>query len=94
MSGCEIEDHLTARFEIITAVLPKVQVFWNIRPLLPISSYRSLQGLQYCHFRGEVAIIFQGQFKTEDEYAADIRNSGNYVITIKFKIRETLLFIK
>jgi hypothetical protein len=94
VSWCEIQDPSIARLEIITAVLPKVQVFWNIRPYPPISSSRSLQGLQYYHFRDEVVIIFQGQFKTEDEDAAVIRNVGNCVIIIKLKIRQTLLFIK
>jgi hypothetical protein len=86
VTGCEIQEHSIARLENITAVLPKVQVFWNFRPL-PTSS-GSLQGLQYYHFRPEIVIIFQGQFKTEDE------DAGNYVITLKPKILQTLLFIK
>ena len=94
VSGCDIQDHSIARLEIITILLPKVQVFWNIRPYPQIGSSRSLQGLQYYHFRDEVIIIFQGQFKIEDENSAVIRNVGNYVITIKLKIRQTLLFIK
>ena len=76
VSGWEMQDHSTARLENVTAMLPQFQVFWNIRPCPPISSSRSLQGLQYYYFRDEVIIIFQGQIKTEDEDAAVIRNVG------------------
>jgi hypothetical protein len=94
VSGCEIQNHSIARLEIFPAVLPKVQVFWNVRTYPPISSSRSLQGLHYYYFRDEVIILFQGQFRTEEEDAAVVRNVGNYIITMKLKIRQTLLFIK
>jgi hypothetical protein len=77
VNGCEMQDHFSAGLEIITAV------FWNVRPFLTISRYRSTT----------VVVTFQGRFKTEDEDTAVIRNVGNYVITVKLKSRQTLLFI-
>ena len=91
VSGCEIQDHSIARLEIITTVLPKFQVFWNVRPYPLVHEVSKdcstiIFGMKYLQFS-------KNSLKLKTKDAAVIHNFGNYVITIKLHIRQTLLFI-
>jgi hypothetical protein len=46
-----------ARSEVLTAVVMKIQVFWNVTPCRGVNSYRRFGGAQCLYFRRQTVQI-------------------------------------